>query len=292
MKKTLLTLIGLAAMTAGGYAQTVVFTSNFTASQGSTFTTGGAIGTSPWSVTRSGADWGARIDSGILQLTNDASAAANAEGWVFVSTPIASTGNFNTTLSSSAGNVTWTLNMRQIRPDPAGFGPGNYGVAYILAGNGPITRTSGEGWAIVLGQSGTTDPIRLAHFTGGLGGTLTNVITASAPLNDVGAEYLSLRVDYNPSNNLWSLLGRNDGASAFTDPNTGTLSPLGTATNTTLVNTSLGVTGAYWQGSTAATQTAFFDNISLTAIPEPTAAALLLLGLGAIAVRRKFAARK
>lgn len=290
MKKSLFALITLGAFTAAGYAETIVFSDNFSVSQGSSFVTSGAIGTTAWSITRSGVDWGGRIDNGILELTNDASVEANANGWVFASRSLSSTGAFNTILANSAGLVSWTLNMRQIRTDPAGFSAGSYGVAYILAGNGTIAQNSGEGWALVLGQSGALDPIRLAHFSGGLGGTLTNVITASAPLSDIGAEYLSLQVTYDPETNLWSLLGRNDGPSSFTDPLTGTLSSLGSATNATLVNTSLPVTGAYWQGSTAANQTAFFDNISLTAVPEP-AVGLFLLGIGMYAVRRRFTAR-
>lgn len=290
MKKFLLTFISLAAFTAGGYAETIVFSDSFSVSQGSSFVTSGAIGTTAWSVTRSGVDWGGRIDNGILELTNDASGEANANGWVFASRSLSSTGAFNTVLADSAGLVTWTLNMRQISTDPSAFSSGGYAVAYILAGNGTIAQNSGEGWALVLGQSGATDPIRLAHFSGGLGGTLTNVITASSPLSDIGAEYLSLQVTYDPETNLWSLLGRNDGTSSFTDPNTGTLSNLGSATNATLVNSSLSVTGAYWQGQTTANRTAFFDNISLTAVPEP-AVGLFLLGLGIYAVRRRFTAR-
>ena len=64
---------------------TTVFSDNFATSQGTTFTTSGTIGTSDWSVTRSGDDWGARIDNGILELTNTASAATRAVGWVYTS---------------------------------------------------------------------------------------------------------------------------------------------------------------------------------------------------------------
>lgn len=79
---------------------TTVFSDAFTTSQGATYTTSGQIGTSPWSVTRSGADWGAQIDGGILNLTNDASAATNANGWVYASVPTSGFGSpWNSTLS-------------------------------------------------------------------------------------------------------------------------------------------------------------------------------------------------
>ena len=99
----------------GVWGQTTVFIDAFTASTGATYTTTpGAIGSSTtWSFTRSGADWGARIDGGILDMTNDASATANVAGWGFASTPTASfTAPYNTTLSSNSGIVTWTFNVR------------------------------------------------------------------------------------------------------------------------------------------------------------------------------------
>lgn len=55
-------------------AQQTVFTENFNAPgtpQNSAFSTSGPIGTSRWSVTRSGNDFGAKIDQGFLTLTND-----------------------------------------------------------------------------------------------------------------------------------------------------------------------------------------------------------------------------
>lgn len=291
MKKTLLTILGIAVLSSPmGFGQTVVFSDNFNASQGSTFTTSGAIGTTSWNVARSGADWGARIDNNILELTNDASAAANANGWVFANRSLTSTGDFNTTLSDSAGLVTWTFNMRQIRTNPAGFTTNSYGVAFIVGATSSSVATAGDGYAIVLGNTGTPDPIRFVSFTGGiqtLGTSTGGLITAGSPLNDPTDNYMSLQLTYNPSNHEWSLFGRNDGASAFADPNSGTLTALGTVTDSTHTNVALTFTGAYWQGSTAASQTAFFDNISLQAIPEPATWALVGLGAMAILIRRK-----
>lgn len=287
MKKWL--AIAVAALVAGGVKAAIVFQDNFNTSQGSTFTTSGPIGSSVWSVTRSGADWGARIHNNILETTNDATTASNADGWVFVSRPLSASGHFNPVLSSSAGLVTWSFNMRQIRTDPAGFIANSYGVAFVLGSNSTTANNTGSGYAVVLGQTGPTDPIRLAAFTGGLSSLGTGgggFIVAGAPLNDVGNEYLSLQVTYNPANHLWSLYGRNDGAS-FSDPLSGTLTLLGSATNSEYTNISLGFMGAYWQGSTTANQTAFFDNVTLQAIPEPGTLGLVI-GFGVLlAVRRR-----
>lgn len=269
----------------------MVISENFTTSQGSTFTTSGQIGTSGWNVSRAGTNWGARIDGGILELTNTASTEANVLGWVFASRPFSSTGDFNTTLETSGGLVTWTFNMRQIRTSPAGFGNASYGAAFVIGATSADVAGSGNGYAIVLGNSGSPDPVRFVSFTGGiqsLGSDTGGLITATAPLENPTNSYMSIQLTYNPSNDLWSLYGRNDGAS-FADPLTGELTALGTVTNSTYTDSALGFTGAYWQGSTAGSQTAFFDNVSLTAIPEPSTYAVIFgsLALGLVIIRRR-----
>lgn len=250
------------------HAQTTVFNDDFSTNQSATYTTTGSIGASAWSISRSGNDWGGRRNTSPaqLELTNDVGGTANANGWVFAST---STGSFSspytTTLSNNPGLVSWTFNIRQIRTDPAGFTSGAYGAGFILAGSSATAATAGNGYAVVYGQSGATDPIRLVHYTTGLQGTLSNIITSNTTgLTDFGDQYISVRVTYTPSSNTWELFLRNDGASAFTDPTTGTLVSQGSAVNSTYTGTTLGFMGGYWQGSTAATQTAFFDNTQVT----------------------------
>ena len=90
-------------------AQTVVFSDDFATSTGATYDTDGAIGSSTaWTLARLGADWGARINGGILDVTNDASATANLDGWAFAYTPMSAFSSpYNTTLASNTGIVTW-----------------------------------------------------------------------------------------------------------------------------------------------------------------------------------------
>src|SRR5687768_11724530 len=124
MKRCLLMFSLLIIMSLDIPAQVTVFSDNFNTSEGATYTTAaGSIGSSfIWSFSRSGDDWGARIDGNILDLTNDASGTANANGWDFGYTQTAFFASpYTTTLSSNTGIVTWTFNMRQIRSDPAGF---------------------------------------------------------------------------------------------------------------------------------------------------------------------------
>lgn len=264
MRKIYLLFFSLMAFVQG-FSQTTVFSDAFGTDQGTTYTTSGAIGASPWSVNRSGADWGARITNGVLELSNDVSGTANANGWVFASVNTSSFSTpYNTTLGLNSGTVTWTFNMRQPRDNPAGFGSGSYGAAFILAGSTNTPNNSGDGYAVVLGGSGTTDPLRLIRYTGGLVGSTDLITSNTAGLTDFGTDYLSIRVTYTPSTNTWELFLRNDGTTAFVDPATGTLVSQGTTTDATFTSTSLGFLGGYWQGSTAANQSVVFDNLVIS----------------------------
>lgn len=255
-------------------AQTVVFTDDFNTSQGTTFTTTGAIGTSDWTITRSGADWGGRIHNDILELTNTASAAANANGWVFAHIDADDfESGFNPILEDNTDLVVWYFNMQQIRPNPAGFSSNAYGAGYILATDNTSVASAGSGYAVVLGNTGTPDPVRLVKFTGGIQtlGTVTGgLITAGAPLNNPTTSHMSIRVTYNPETNEWRMYGRTDGAS-FADPKSGSLTLVGTATDDEYVDIALPFSGGYWQGSTAANQTALFDNVTVQIGATPAA---------------------
>ncbi|GAP42621.1 protein containing Por secretion system C-terminal sorting domain [Lentimicrobium saccharophilum] len=257
---TLLLLPGL------GWGQTTVFSDDFSTDQSTTWTTSGQIGSSAFSVSRSGADWGARRNTSPAQLeiTNDVGATANATGWAFAYAVTSSFSSpYNTTLSSNPGLVTWYFNIRQPRTDPAGFGSGSYGAAYILAGSSTTAYNAGTGYAIALGQSGNIDAIRLVKYSAGIT-SLTNIIASNTSgLTDFGTEYVSVKVTYTPSSNTWELFLRNDGTTAFADPMGGTLVSQGTAVDNSYTSTSLAYMGGYWQGSTAGSQTAFFDNITV-----------------------------
>lgn len=272
-----LLLFALSFVLEFSFAQVVVFNDDFSDSTDPAYTTSGNIGGSAWDVYRMGVDWGARRNTSPqqLELTNDASGSGNVDGYVLVTSPTSDFPAPYNTVLNSGGIITWTFNMRQIRTDPAGFAPGSYGVAFIIAGETATSNSTGNGYAVVLGQSGTTDPVRLARYTTGLNATadVTNIITSNtAGLADFGNQYLSVKVTYNPcAGGVWELFLRNDGASAFADPLSGTLVSQGTATDNTYTGTALNMMAAYWQGSFAATQTAFFDNVTVEVNEKPSA---------------------
>ena len=246
--------------------QTNIHHSDFSTSQGEEFTISGPIGATEWTVSRSGQDWGARIHNDRLELTNTASSDDNANGWVYAFLETEDfTPAYNKILEDNTETLTWYFNMRQIRDNPAGFGSNSYGAAFIIGSTSSNVASEGDGYAIVLGNTSSPDPIRFVKFSGGIqsiGNSDDGLIIADEPLNDPTNDYMSLKLTYDPATNEWNLYGRNDGSS-FQDPQSGELSFLGSVTNNEHTNKELDFMGAYWQGSTAANQTAFYDNVSI-----------------------------
>lgn len=214
---------------------------------------------------------GTQSDQNLLTLTNDATGNQNGNGQVFVTTPLSAYTGFNPVLDNNTGSLlTWTLNMRQIRADPSGLGNNQYGAAYVLGATSDQLATAGNGYAVIMGNTTSTDPVRLIKYTGGLvsvGGNgadpTRNIASGTA---NVGSDYWSVKVTYDPASKTWSLFSRDDG-SAFADPNAGVYGPASSAIDTTYTGVSLTHSGAYWTYSTTAQQTAKFDNLRLDLAP-------------------------
>jgi len=143
-------------------------------------------------------------------------------------------------------------------------------MAYILSSTSSTPNTSGNGYAVVMGGGGL-NTIGLINFTNGLQGTKATVIAFGGAPTSL-TDYLSVKVTYDPSTNGWQLFSRDDGATGFADPTTGTQTSIGTGTDSTYTGTAMSFLGAYWQGSTGAAQTTFFDNTTVTVPPSTTAA--------------------
>ncbi len=248
-------------------AQTTVFVDDFSTNSSATYSTSGVVNSSAWTANVSGADWGVRRNTSPqqLELTNDVGATANVAGWAFANISTAAfTSPYTTTLSSNLSDVTWTFNMRSGRTSAlAGFTAStSYGMAFIIGCTSSAPNTAGNGYAVVMG-GGALNNIGFISFTNGLQGTKTTIIPyglAPAALTN----YMSLKLVYTKSTNTWTLSGRDDGSSAFVDPATGSFTLIGSAVNTTYTSTPLTLAGAYWQGSTGASQTSFFDNVKVS----------------------------
>lgn len=250
-----------------------VFNETFTTSAGTAFTTtAGPIGTSPnWNFSRSGADLGSKITSGIMTLSNDATSAGNVTGWSMGYTNTSGfTAPYTATLNANPGDVTWTFNMRQTQSNPGGFTASTYGVAFILAGTSNTTNTTGTGYAVTLGNSGSTDPVRLVSYSAGLQATSAIITSNTSGLTDFGNQYLSVKVIYTPSTNTWKLYVRKDGT-AFLDPNSGSLTLQGSPTvNSTYTGVALPIMAGFWNAGIQTNKTAYFDNIKVTVVVPTT----------------------
>jgi len=173
---------------------------------------------------------------------------------------------YNTSLSSNATLVTWTFNFRYERTtNPAGILSGSYGTAIVLAGSSS-TLTTGTGYAIVYGNGGTPDPIRLVAYSSGVS-TSTDIIMSGIADLSAFTNYVSVRVTYNPSTHGWSLYLRDDGTTAWADPATGVNTQIGSTTvNSTYTSTALTAFGFIWShaSTVAATNASSFDNYKVT----------------------------
>ncbi|MBS1518734.1 MAG: endonuclease [Bacteroidetes bacterium] len=160
--------------------------------------------------------------------------------------------------SGSNNILEWAINLRQSRTDPSGFDNNNYGTAFIL-GKSSSDLTTGNGYAVVLGQSGSIDAIRLAKFSNGinLNSKFTNVISSG----DYANQYLSIRVTFNPTGKIWSLYA-DDAAGGFvqSDPRN-TSSLLGSAADSTYTSMNLNYVGTLWNHATGANDSCIFDDV-------------------------------
>ncbi len=181
---------------------------------------------------------------------------------------------YSPVLSTNSGRLSWAWNTQQSRPNPSGFDNSNYGNAFVLAASSAdLTATTTSGYAVVVGNSGTPDPIRLVRFSGGLtrNSNLVNVFSTST---DYGTKALTLRVTYFPGDDSWTLEASTN-TTSFEDPASATsFVTLGTGTDATYTSQSLPYVGCLWNHATTGTENTVFDNIYLTAPcatqPKPT----------------------
>ena len=234
-----------------------VLLDNFNRTAGNTV---GNTPTSPTSLTWSEAETvsgtGASIVSNRLQEGSSTAgrdyAIVNMSGIV----------NYPVKLNTSTYNLQWAFNFRNTRTDPSGFDASNYGIAFILGMSSSDAMTA-NGYAIVIGQSGAVNPIRLASFTGGLdaNANFTDIISSGS----YGSEYISVRVLYAPSTNTWTLFAEsNSGSFPQSDPRN-TATQLGSPTvNSTYTGSTLNYLGCLWNHATGSSEYAVFDDIYIT----------------------------
>ena len=239
---------------------TTVFNEDFSSPSSTSWTSGTdtAVTTSRWRATTS-SQHGVRISSGVLAITNQRSGSAgHGQGYALVSAAASyDPTHYRTTLKDNAGQeIVWTFNMRRDTTTSGGFscsssGSQNgsmVGMAYLLATSsndlnaGTSSCNAGSsayGYAVTQANG----RVRLVRFQNGLrNGALTTLVESSSLSNN---GYLSVRVTYDATTDLWRLEARSAGS--FSDPTSGTYGFSGTATDATWVNVPLDRSGPYFQ---------------------------------------------
>ncbi|HEY5534798.1 MAG TPA: endonuclease [Ignavibacteria bacterium] len=209
-----------------------------------------------WYETESASGTGVQINSNRLQL------ASSTSGRDLAYVNLSGLPGYPSILSTSTVNLQWAFNMRQSRTDPSGFDAGNYGDAFIL-GMSSANYATANGYAVVLGQSGTTNAIRLVYFTSGLDANAktTNIISA----NNYGAEYLSIKVKYIPTTNTWSLYAESNAIDyPQSDPWNTSVQVGSDVINGTYTGTTLNYLGCLWNHNITGTENATFDEIYIS----------------------------
>ncbi|HSI91341.1 MAG TPA: hypothetical protein VK927_09510, partial [Adhaeribacter sp.] len=178
------------------------------------------------------------------------------------------TGKYATVFEQSAGDLVWAFNMRQSHTNPTGFSNGN-GVAYVIGSTeANFASPTANGYAVVIGNPGTTKSVRLVRFTGGITNN-ANLTTIASETAANANDAFSIKVTFNPCTKGWDLMVRNDGAT-FADPATIAVVPV-SGTDYNYTDGVLTYMGAYFYhqiGNVSAT----FDNLYIpnagTSTPE------------------------
>ncbi|MGI4865993.1 MAG: T9SS type A sorting domain-containing protein [Janthinobacterium lividum] len=213
-----------------------------------------------WLETESTTGTGAAIVSNQLRLSS------GVIGKDFVSRDMSA--RYSPVLRQNANQLSWLFNMQQSRPNPSGFASNNYGVAFVLAASAAdFTAGTTNGYAVVYGNSGTPDSLKLVRFTGGLNGpaNLKTLASVSLPVPSAAPGPAStVRVLYAPDEDNWTLeVGSS--STAFTAPLTTTYTRIGIRKDSAFVKTALPYLGCFWNHAATASEYAVFDNIYATA---------------------------
>lgn len=201
----------------------------------------------------------ATISSTQLRIPNNANTSL---GYTYVtgSMPISYNGDvvYNTILEKNIGLLTWSFNFRTGRSVVLeGFASGQFGLATILCTNSTDPQAVGaKGYAVYY----INNQVFLVYFDDGL--TAYSTVTTISPLG-LTQDYYSARVTYDCGTAKWNLEVRNDGASAFSNPNSGiyTLQSGFVTFPILLTPISMPYFGWLWNfNATTTVQSAFFDN--------------------------------
>jgi hypothetical protein len=208
-----------------------------------------------------------RIVSNQLVLANCNSDGSNSSNG-FEQVVFNMENRYETVFNNAGSILNWKFNMRGSRPSPSGFPTGTsntYATAMVLGcSQNDYSSSSANGYAVIIGNQNSPDPVKLVRFAGGIGalnsnGNVTDVVVSGQTGE---TDYYSVNVSFDPCTDQWSLWVRND-AGSFVDPTTGSMGTAVTATNNTHTALDLKYGGFAFQHGSSCTETATFDNVNI-----------------------------
>src|SRR5690554_65218 len=296
----LLFLTSLFCFTVSGQTTVTVFSETFSAPNSNTWIDNNAIPNSDWTASNI-EQCGSRISGGQLHVTNRRSSSQkHGQGFAYVNCGPggAFDPQYNSTLNSNSGIITWTFNMQlnvqtQYSSDPlscssASSQNGKIAAAFILGSNGTsqVLSSTGncnqngtaDGYAVLFPVTSTSNiRPRLVRFTNGIyNGTINTIATWNTNIS--AKYYVSYKVTYNTSTNQWSLQVREDNSGSFNDPDAGTYSAAVTGVDGVYATQALNYMGGYLHAGCIglcddAAYIARFDNVKVkittTCTPPP-----------------------
>ena len=252
------------ALSANSYTTLSALFDNFNRTDNNTVGVPSSGGATVWTETEIGGEtFRARIESNMLRLHGCSSTTGTTGGTTNEQVAFDVSSKYPTTFSSTNTTLQWSFNMKSTRVGPSGFGTNTYATAVILGSDDANFRSvNADGYAVIIGNASTPDPVKLVSFTGGLS-TNANVTDVVASTQTGETRYYSIVVTLNTCTNVWSLQVRDDGTTAFADPAAGTYAAAVTGTNSTHVSKNLSYFGAFWQHSSTCSEYSMFDNFSI-----------------------------
>ena len=180
---------------------------------------------------------------------------------------------YNSTLSQNSGIVSWSFNISNENYD---FN-NSFSITLANTNQDPFD-ISGHGY-FFNGGGMVGNRMGLWRFDYGIGGGQEALIDITDGLG-VLPEKGSFKITYNPANDLWSLFA--EIGPDYVDPEQVT-NFLGSAVDGTYTSTNT----PYLSLTSGTTGNSYFDNVTISVIPEPTTLSLLALGAFLAGRRRK-----
>lgn len=200
-----------------------------------------------------------------IRLENEAallqSGAKDGQKWATVD--MSNLNDYPTTLDDADGTVVWAFNMRQNQEHLEGFSTGEHGLMFVLASSANDFSGSGNVYAVVLGEDGSEDHLKLVVFNGGYSaeGDFKEIATWST---DLATEYLSVRVTFDAGTKGWTLYAeRGTSGYPYSDPRN-VSAERGFGENAEETGDQQKFVGMLWNHGQDDAAKAFFDDIYVT----------------------------